>query len=151
MPSLAGGTPNHPGRAVLGPVAECRPTCPRPEGPGLAPAHGACCSPLAPLVFPPSLPGRQKANDPDYDLEASLGSAHALRGSPRPKAPKAAELAAELEAQKEQIMEQMKLVREGQSGAARQAAVQPVACAVVQATGRVGGGGGPQKHARVSA
>ncbi|KAL4426034.1 hypothetical protein ABPG77_007830 [Micractinium sp. CCAP 211/92] len=69
-----------------------------------------------------------KANDPDYDLEASLGSAPALRGSPRPKAPKAAELAAELEAQKEQIMQQMKLT-EDEFEAAKQATAQQAAAA----------------------
>lgn len=66
------------------------------------------------------------ANDPHYDLEASLGSAPALRGSPRPKAPKPAELAADLEAQKEQIMQQMKLT-EDEFEAAKQATAQQAA------------------------
>ncbi|KAL4421565.1 hypothetical protein ABPG75_010856 [Micractinium tetrahymenae] len=66
------------------------------------------------------------ANDPHYDLEASLGSAPVLRGSPRPRAPKPAELAAELEAQKEQIMRQMQLT-EDEFEAAKQATAQQAA------------------------
>lgn len=60
-----------------------------------------------PSVIPPR---PQIDADPDYDLAASLGSRPALRGSPRPPPPTAAQIGAALEGSKEAVMAQYGLV-----------------------------------------